>query len=74
MTVRYMNEQVITILKGVVRQAQANSPGANLSTKRILQMRNQGLLKGQMIISAALRPLYQSISKTLKNLDQVTIS
>lgn len=41
-----------------------------MSTKRLIQMKNQGLLKGSMVTGAALRPLYVVINKSLKNLDQ----
>lgn len=73
-SVREMNEQVVNILKGIVRQGQQAGGGANLSTKRILQMRNQGLLKSSMVTGAALRPLYSVISRALKNLDTISIS
>lgn len=45
-----------------------------MSAKRLLQMRNQGLLKSSMVTGAALRPLYSVINRTLKNLDNSTIS
>jgi hypothetical protein len=44
-----------------------------MSTKRILQMRNQGLLKSSMITGAALRPLYSVISRSFKSLDTCAI-
>jgi len=44
-----------------------------MSTKRILQMRNQGLLKSSMVTGAALRPLYSVIGRSLKNLDNCAI-
>ena len=40
-----------------------------MSAKRMVQMRNQGLLKSSMVTGAALRPLYSTINKTLKNLE-----
>lgn len=45
-----------------------------MSAKRMIQMRNQGLLKSSMITGAALRPLYSAVNRTLKNIDQVTLS
>lgn len=69
MSLRQLNDQVVNILKGIIRQGQQAGGGANMSTKRILQMRNQGLLKSSMVTGAALRPLYQVISRCLKNLD-----
>jgi hypothetical protein len=45
-----------------------------MSTKRILQMRNQGLLKSSMVTGAALRPLYNVINRSMKNLDSVSIN
>lgn len=45
-----------------------------MSAKRLLQMRNQGLLKSSMVTGAALRPLYSVINRTLKNFDNSTIS
>ena len=45
-----------------------------MSTKRLLQMRNQGLLKNSMVTGAALRPLYLVINKTLKNVDNSTLN
>ena len=45
-----------------------------MSTKRILQMRNQGLLKSSVVTGAALRPLYSVINRAIKNLDGFTIS
>jgi len=45
-----------------------------MSAKRLLQMRNQGLLKSSMVTGAALRPLYSVINRTLKNFDKSTIS
>ena len=68
-----MNEQIINILKGIIRQGQQAGAGANMSAKRLLQMRNQGLLKSSMVTGAALRPLYSVINRTLKNLEQYTI-
>lgn len=40
MNVRQMNEQIINILKGIIRQGQQAGAGANMSAKRLLQMRN----------------------------------
>jgi hypothetical protein len=40
MNVRQMNEQIISILKGIIRQGQQAGAGANMSAKRLLQMRN----------------------------------
>lgn len=75
LNVRQMNEQITSILKGIVRQSQqAAGANANLSTKRILQMRSQGLLKSSVVTSAALRPLFSVISKSVKNMDNITIS
>ena len=45
-----------------------------MSTKKILAMRNQGMLKSSMVTGAALRPLYSVISKTLKNLEMTSIN
>ena len=45
-----------------------------MSAKRLLQMRNQGLLKSSMVTGAALRPLYQVINRTLKNVESYSIS
>ena len=45
-----------------------------MSTKKILAMRNQGMLKSSMVTGAALRPLYSVINKTLKNLDMISIN
>ena len=69
-----MNEQIVNILKGIIRQGQQAGGGANMSTKRILQMRSQGLLKSSVVTGAALRPLYSVINRTLKNLDNCTLS
>lgn len=75
LNVRQMNEQITSILKGIVRQSQqAAGANANLSTKRILQMRSQGLLKSSVVTSAALRPLFSVISKSVKNLENITIN
>ena len=62
------------MLKGIIRQGQQSGAGANLSTKRLLQMRNQGLLKNSMVTGAALRPLYAVINRTLKNVDNSTLN
>lgn len=40
LSVKQMNEQITSILKGIIRQGQQAAGNANLSTKRILQMRN----------------------------------
>jgi hypothetical protein len=69
-----MNEQIVNILKGIVRQGQQQGGGATMSTKRILQMRNQGLLKSSMVTGAALRPLYSVINRSLKSLDAISIN
>jgi len=45
-----------------------------MSTKRILQMRNQGLLKSSAVTGAALRPLYSVINRALKSLEQVSLA
>ena len=45
-----------------------------MSAKRILQMRNQGLIKSSMVTGAALRPLYSVINKSMKNIDAMSIS
>ena len=45
-----------------------------MSVKRLFQMRSQGLLKSSYVTGAALRPLYVVISKTLKNLENSTLS
>ena len=45
-----------------------------MSAKRLFQMRSQGLLKSSYVTGAALRPLYGVISKTLKNLENSTLS
>jgi len=45
-----------------------------MSTKKILAMRNQGMLKSSMVTGVALRPLYSVINKTLKNLDLTSIN
>lgn len=45
-----------------------------MSTKKILAMRNQGMLKSSMVTGAALRPLYSVINKTLKNLELTSIN
>ena len=37
-------------------------------------MRNQGLLKSSNVTGAALRPLYVVISKTLKSIDNCSLS
>ena len=73
LSVHQMNEQIINILKGIIRQGQQAGAGANMSAKRLLQMRNQGLLKSSMVTGAALRPLYSVINRTLKNLEQYSI-
>ena len=67
MTVRQMNDHIVSILKGIMRQGQQAGANANLSAKRLFQMRSQGLLKSSYVTGAALRPLYVVISKTLKN-------
>lgn len=45
-----------------------------MSAKRLFQMRSQGLLKSSYVTGAALRPLYVVISKTLKHLENSTLS
>ena len=45
-----------------------------MSAKRMVQMRNQGLLKSSMVTGAALRPLYSTINRTLKGIDAVNLS
>jgi len=45
-----------------------------MSAKRILQMRNQGLVKSSVVTGAALRPLYSVINRTLKGLDVLQIN
>ena len=74
MTVRLMNDQIVSILKGIMRQGQQAGANANMSAKRLFQMRSQGLLKSSYVTGAALRPLYVVISKTLKNLENSTLS
>ena len=74
MSVRQMNEQIINILKTIIRQGQQAGANANMSAKRLFQMRSQGLLKSSYVTGAALRPLYVVISKTLKNLENSTLS
>ena len=69
-----MNDQIINILKGIIRQGQQAGANANMSAKRLFQMRSQGLLKSSYVTGAVLRPLYVVISKTLKNLDNSTLS
>ena len=68
------NDQIINILKGIIRQGQQAGANANMSAKRLFQMRSQGLLKSSYVTGAALRPLYVVISKTLKNLENSTLS
>jgi hypothetical protein len=36
LSVRQMNEQIINILKGIIRQGQQAGAGANMSAKRLL--------------------------------------
>jgi len=69
-----MNETIVNILKGIIRQGQQSGVGSNISPKRLLQMKNQGLLKSSMVTGAALRPLYSVINKALKNIDNYGIS
>ena len=45
-----------------------------MSTKKILAMRNQGMLKSSMVTGAALRPLYSVINKTLKSIEMISIN
>jgi len=45
-----------------------------MSAKRMIQMRNQGLLKSSMVTGAALRPLYSTINRALKSIDSVTLN
>ena len=74
MTVRQMNDHIVSILKGIMRQGQQAGANANMSAKRLFQMRSQGLLKSSYVTGAALRPLYVVISKTLKGLENSTLS
>ena len=74
MSVRQMNDHIVNILKGIIRQGQQAGANANMSAKRLFQMRSQGLLKSSYVTGAALRPLYVVISKTLKNLENSTLS
>lgn len=69
-----MNDQIINILKTIIRQGQQAGANANMSAKRLFQMRSQGLLKSSFVTGAALRPLYVVISKTLKNLENSSLS
>ena len=45
-----------------------------MSVKRLIQMRNQGVLPNSVVTAAALRPLYTTINRTLKNIDQMTFT
>lgn len=36
MTVGYMNEQIINILKGILRQGHQSAAGANMSAKKMI--------------------------------------
>ena len=58
MSLPQLNEHIINLLRGIIRQGQQAGAGANMSAKRMAQMRNQGLLKSAMVTGAALRPLY----------------
>ena len=37
-------------------------------------MRNMGMLKNSIVTGAALRPLYSTINKSLKNLDNIALN
>ena len=45
-----------------------------MSTKRMIHMRNMGMLKNSIVTGAALRPLYSTINKSLKNLDNIALN
>jgi len=45
-----------------------------MSAKRLIQMRNQGVLQNSVVTAAALRPLYTAINRTLKSLDQISFT
>ena len=45
-----------------------------MSTKRMVHMRNMGMLKNSVVTGAALRPLYSTINKALKNLESVALN
>ena len=62
----------MSILKSICKQGHQAGGGSNMSAKRILQMRSQGLIKNSMVTGAALKPLYSVISKNLKNIEACT--
>ena len=69
MSLTQSNEHIINLLRGIIRQGQQAGAGANMSAKRMAQMRSQGLLKSAMVTGAALRPLYSTIGRSLKSID-----
>lgn len=58
-----------------VSQAGGNARGANLSAKKLIALRNQGMIKNQSLIqSQALKPLYQTVQTMLKQMDNARIN
>lgn len=68
--VKQYNESITNALKTISRQgtqAAGNARGANLSPKKLIALRNQGMLKNQQLIqSQALKPLYQTVTNMIK--------
>lgn len=68
--IKAQNESIANALKTITRQvsqAGGNARGANLSAKKLIALRNQGMIKNQSLIqSQALKPLYQTVQTMLK--------
>ena len=77
-TIKTFNEQIVNALKAIARQgaqAAGNKMGTNLSPKKLIALRNQGMLKNQQLIqSQALKPLYQTVTSMIKQMDGVKIN
>lgn len=62
----------MNVLKTMTRQS-ANATdkrGAQISAKKLIQMRNQGMLKNQQLLQQqALKPLYSTVQTIIKQLD-----
>ena len=72
------NDSIMNALKTITRQvsqAGGNARGANLSAKKLIALRNQGMIKNQSLIqSQALKPLYQTVQTMLKQMDNARIN
>mgnify|MGYP000158951903 CR=1 FL=1 len=55
LTVRQMNEQIVNILKGIIRQGQQAGAGANMSAKKLLQMSGFKELTAALLLTKTLK-------------------